>query len=161
MKKPLSLSLVLHGLLCLLMVGSLPQGCGTGSGDDKEEHSEAQKRSAEGSDNTTLSESEGEKQDTVSIDILSREEAEAIIREIKCDKWFGGIGISHDYFNVVHEAPEWYPAYQAGIRVDDRILSKVTRGEVGSLLNVIVSRHGSVLTFNVKRGKICYEEKEQ
>lgn len=79
----------------------------------------------------------------------------------KCkDSWYGGIGIKRiEATGEVTEAPEYYPAYIAGIRVGDMLLSeKEILGEPGTEVDVRVERDSDKYTFTVMRDRICYDK---
>lgn len=57
----------------------------------------------------------------------------------------------------VLEAPEFNPAYKAGIRVGDFIINDVT--QVDGYVDIIVLRNYNKLTFRIKTENICFDEK--
>lgn len=102
--------------------------------------------------------------------------------EAACDeskhKTYGGIGVQYEpsptipqgkaltpqeMVNLrtkINKVPAGYPAYKAGIQVGDEIEGNLMRfrGEPGTTVEVPVYRQGRLMTFTMKRVKICYEE---
>lgn len=94
---------------------------------------------------------------------VGERQAELAIRERICsnkDPNYVGVGLIHGFgSDVVSEAPEFYPAYKAGVRVGDLILnpefnSKATKE---GWVEVRVERQGKFLIFKIKQEKICFE----
>lgn len=109
--------------------------------------------------------------------------SEVIIQKVdfqpECDqpgfKNYGGIGlqfapvISKDQIlkgqtptqHEISVVPPGYPAAKAGIQKGDIIEGNPLRfkGQIGTMVEVPVLRNGKLLTFNLKRVKVCYEEK--
>jgi len=82
---------------------------------------------------------------------------------VKCtyNSWFGGIGIQEDETRkVIEEVYPGYPAYNAGLKAMDVIMSTdaAIRGEPGTVLSIIIFRPSSneTLTFNIVRDRISY-----
>lgn len=76
----------------------------------------------------------------------------------KCERYFGGVGVSI-YFNgtITHVHPG-YPAARAGVMEGDVLYGEdVLRGEPGTPVIFRVMRDGKLLLFSVIRDKICYE----
>ena len=78
----------------------------------------------------------------------------------KCPTYFGGIGITHDSMNFsVLTVYEGYPAYEAGIKKGDTIITPVNdiRGEVGTELvfEYISYETGDYVRTVIIRDKIC------
>jgi hypothetical protein len=156
MKRAFSLSSLLHLLVLLLF--TLPfvlPGCGSGSG----------KKKGEGPNEKTKLTEPGI-QDGF-MEILSEGEVPIPDKKVgkDCKDSFGGIGVVMNLGSgMVMEAPEWNPAYKAGIRVGDIILNNEDiKGPPGTTVEVLVTRDNAhILTFNIVREIICYrtEEKE-
>lgn len=74
-----------------------------------------------------------------------------------------GIGIVYSTFSMrIIDAPESYPGYRAGLRVDDVLLIDPTEKEdraVGSYVIYRVLRDNEQLTFRIKMEQICYQQK--
>ena len=71
------------------------------------------------------------------------------------DKNYIGIGLTYASSKVI-SVPIFYPAYKAGIRVDDVFLDfKDTKD---GYVEVIVKREFDVLKFRIKTEKICYKD---
>lgn len=84
----------------------------------------------------------------------------------ECKQWFGGVGLTLNALGpglIVLNAHKFYPAATSGIVPGDIILTPVSemKGEVGSDVNVEVIRDGKLLTFTMKRGKICIDESKE
>jgi hypothetical protein len=73
------------------------------------------------------------------------------------DKHFTGIGIVFSFgTNKVTSAPPQYPAYKAGIRVDDVLEDPWGITNTPYPIAVSVTRNGRKLTFMVKPADICF-----
>jgi hypothetical protein len=74
-----------------------------------------------------------------------------------CPEYFGGIGITHGPMNIVLDAPEGYPAAEAGIKKGDILLSPVEsiRGPIGTEVTVLYKNEDGVHEVTIIRGKIC------
>lgn len=80
--------------------------------------------------------------------------------KIKCEQWYGGIGIEHsEDGSTIMKVVEGYPAYRAGILVGDAVIvpfnSYDIKGMPGTPVQVTVVRMGKVLEFHMIREKIC------
>jgi hypothetical protein len=91
--------------------------------------------------------------------------------EEKCEdsNSFGGIGIQLDSFIapgslglLVKNSPEYYPAYEAGIRPGDLIITPLSeiQGKPGTFTNVTFSQNNVLKSVKIKRSKICYKKKK-
>jgi hypothetical protein len=78
-----------------------------------------------------------------------------------CDNWFGGIGVSYDPVTYkIIEVPEGYPAYRNGILKNDYLINEgEIRGEPKTDVVVKIRRGAAILTFPMKRAKICLKGK--
>jgi hypothetical protein len=75
------------------------------------------------------------------------------------DASYIGIGIIYSIFTaVVLSAPSDYPAYKAGIRVDDILLDPHTPADKDGYVIYRILRGKDQLLFRVKQERICYEE---
>lgn len=71
------------------------------------------------------------------------------------DKMYRGVGIIHTFgSNMVVYAPEYYPAYKAGMRVGDFIVNDTK--EVDGYIDFEVRRGYTALFFHIKSDNICY-----
>ncbi len=78
----------------------------------------------------------------------------------KGGKFYGGVGIMHGNLDgMVTKAPKGYPAYEAGVRVGDILLTLDLKGEVGTPVVISVLREGKQLNFPAVRATICYEKR--
>lgn len=77
-----------------------------------------------------------------------------------CPHFFGGIGVTHQLFGLIIEVPAGYPAARAGILPGDILKgdTKYIRGEIGTVVKVIVIRGKKTLKFSIIREKICITE---
>jgi hypothetical protein len=80
--------------------------------------------------------------------------------EKKCPRSYGGIGIVHDWGQVITEIYPGYPASRSGLQIGDRILnSEEIRGDVGTEIIVrVVRERDMMMTFKMIREKICAAE---
>ena len=75
-----------------------------------------------------------------------------------CENSFGGIGVEYDYLQVITNIPEGNPAFNAGMKIGDQIVTPLDyiRGELGTAVTVEVMRNNTEhLTFTMIRDKIC------
>ncbi len=71
-------------------------------------------------------------------------------------KTYFGVGILYMLgTGLIIDAPENYPAYQAGLRIGDMIKS-MNKGPNGEFIDFSVVRGYKDLTFHVKAESICY-----
>lgn len=72
-----------------------------------------------------------------------------------CPKAYNGIGFTYEEVSqLINDTPHDMPAYQAGIRVGDMLLDSTPTKD--NKIFVRVLRYGQLLTFTIKRGKICF-----
>jgi hypothetical protein len=71
------------------------------------------------------------------------------------DKNYKGIGITFAV-QIIKYAPEYYPAYKAGIRVGDQILYLK---EFDDFIDIAIARGYNRLYFHIKKDNICYNDK--
>lgn len=71
------------------------------------------------------------------------------------DKEYLGIGILHGLrgIDMIIHAPMYYPAYRAGIREGDKIISLE---RLGDFIYITILRNEENLSFKVKMEKICF-----
>jgi membrane-associated protease RseP (regulator of RpoE activity) len=82
-------------------------------------------------------------------------------KEVKCvGQWYGGVGLQNDFTDMIVEIAPFYPAYKAGLRLGDILITppNTLRGDPGTIIDVTVKRGEDFMTFRVTRGKICYQE---
>jgi predicted metalloprotease with PDZ domain len=73
------------------------------------------------------------------------------------DKSYRGVGIIYSYgSNMIVHAPEYYPAYKAGLRLGDFIVNETT--EVNGYIDFDVRRGYTKLFFHIKLDNICYND---
>lgn len=80
---------------------------------------------------------------------------------------FGGIGVKFKAVTnkglIVDSIPSFYPAFKAGVRLGDKLITDITkiRGEIGTMVDVTFERNGQPQTISIRREKICYAKKAQ
>lgn len=164
LQRSLKLSLFLH-LIVLILIGGGPKGCSRGGGEgDSKEKSEEQAQSEHEKE-----EQIAEKQPDVPMEITlieqTQEERDAAIEKARrkeiaeCEPHFGGLGIEYDgKTGVINKVYKYYPASDAGIQVNDQILSppiREIRGEIGTDVTLVVNRNGQTFSQTITRGRIC------
>lgn len=160
-KRSLAQSLILHTLLIIPLVMFTPKG--TGNGDREGEAHGGAKDAGQIVPKEIAGETEQPK--VIEVTIVDKakpkqkhKDATKGVKECKGDAWYGGIGIQHNGLSgEVDEVVPGYPAAQAGILPGDRILGggDDIRGEPGTEVTVVVTRHGIILTFHMVRAKVC------
>lgn len=78
---------------------------------------------------------------------------------VPCDS-YEGIGVQFNSLTgIVSHAASGAPAYNAGIRIGDELITPLWNMELtfGQVLDVTVSRHGKKLTFTIIVDRICHE----
>lgn len=91
---------------------------------------------------------------TVKLTIIPKSETQG---NIKCDNWYGGIGLTHDSLFVLTVA-HGYPAYKAGVLPGDKTITDfdLLRGEPGTkIVFEILRNHTEYMRFDIVREKIC------
>lgn len=87
--------------------------------------------------------------------------------EQNCQDYFGGIGITHEwqwrrqeYARITQVVPG-YPAWNAGLKVGDRIdiLTTEIKGDIGTQVSVSVIKGGEPQVMTFTRAKICLRTK--
>ncbi len=92
------------------------------------------------------------------IDKIPASMTEGVGEEKDCEDWFGGVGITHSFREII-KVNKGYPAEKAGVKVGDIILNEEElRGEVGTEVTMLIIRDGDPLEFTFERGKICTED---
>jgi hypothetical protein len=80
----------------------------------------------------------------------------------ECVLFFGGIGIQQDFMTLRLEVVyKGYPADKAGLMIGDVVEpenGEDIRGEIGTSINVKVTRNGDVFYLTLVREKICYDD---
>lgn len=94
---------------------------------------------------------------------------------IKCDNYYIGLGFTHGSLDldgegneVLQVAPD-YPAYNAGLRVGDKVLGVLIKDKLhhvrvikqqkeGTYLALLVKRDEDIIKLRMKVSKICYEK---
>lgn len=77
--------------------------------------------------------------------------------EMKCSKFFGGIGIIHSGL-IVSKVIKGYPAYIAGIQEGDYLINPDSiLGEVGTKVFIQTMRGDKIISYNLIRAKICQD----
>jgi hypothetical protein len=83
---------------------------------------------------------------------------------------FGGIGVSFEVvpenpeFSMVKVVPTYYPAFSSGIRVGDKVLTKLIpgiKGSIGSKIELSYLREQEWHSISIVRQKICYDKKKK
>jgi hypothetical protein len=70
---------------------------------------------------------------------------------------FLGVGVLYSRDDgMVTYAPEYYPAFRAGIRTGDLILNPDDQVDASGYITLKISRQGRSLIFRIKAEKICY-----
>lgn len=167
LQKSLKISTFIHLLPVILMGLSFPKGCGRGG--EGNGHEEKQGQSAPEEKHEEIVEKPApEEPAEITLIEETREEFElrvekAIRKEIKeCEPYFGGIGITYKNLKgEIGEVHKYYPAYDAGLKVGDVILSpKINgiKGEVGTPIDITYERNGVVNNVTIIRGRICTKE---
>jgi membrane-associated protease RseP (regulator of RpoE activity) len=75
------------------------------------------------------------------------------------DREYIGAGFVHSPLTgIISEAPIGYPAYTAGIRINDVFMSMTPDSvhKIGDVIRVGILRKGKEMFFNIKARKICY-----
>jgi len=69
------------------------------------------------------------------------------------------VGLVNNLVGEVIEIPEFGPAYRAGIRKGDIIVSdaNILRGTPGEEVSITIERSSQLITFKIIRERICYE----
>jgi len=95
--------------------------------------------------------------------LLNRPE-EKKVKKPDCLKFFGGIGITYNFFDskvlTVHSG---YPAEAAGLQKDDIIISPpngLIKGKIGTSVDIVYIRNGLITKVIMIRGKICTDEEQ-
>lgn len=83
--------------------------------------------------------------------------------EATCPKFFGGVGMQFNNFNMLGQIIKVFPGYPAsevGLQVDDifDIPEEGIRGEIGTEITLRVTRGHEVFLVRMVRAKICYQE---
>ena len=95
------------------------------------------------------------------IKIAKKKEPKKKAPPVECKDWYGGIGINQNFIDQVLIVHPGYPAYKAGIKSGDKIISpemSEIRGEPGTKVTIVIDRDGQILTFNLIRDKICTDK---
>jgi hypothetical protein len=72
---------------------------------------------------------------------------------------FRGIGIKVSFGSeIIIEAPEQYPAYKAGLRLNDVVLSMSDKDDTADFEQITVQRSGQVLNFKILKDTVCYKK---
>lgn len=72
---------------------------------------------------------------------------------------FRGIGIKVSFGSeIIIEAPEQYPAYKAGLRLNDRVISMSVKDDTVDFEQITVERSGQVLNFKILKDTVCYKK---
>jgi C-terminal processing protease CtpA/Prc len=135
MTRSLINSALVHGILVLLLLFSLA--------DDKKEQ-----RDKGDSDQGNKS----EQSNVTQIELLEVGNGDA-----KCASKYVGIGVVYDSNSgTILRAPDSNPAYKAGIREGDILLTRITdKPTKGEWIFVVVNRDGESLSFHVQVDEIC------
>lgn len=74
------------------------------------------------------------------------------------DRYYKGIGVIYNPgTHVITHAPEYYPGYQAGLRIGDYIVDPDV-AEVDGYINFDILRAHEQLHFHIKTDNICVQE---
>lgn len=150
MKRYLFLSLLIHtALISLLFIHQHGKG-------NKAEEGQAGTQSQEGK-NIAPKGSPGDKPQDIEIVFKGPPQPVASgVPDCPPEMSYGGIGVMFDYNNTITECPISYPAFLAGVRVGDKVMTtNEIRGEPGTSVTIIIKRGDQLLTFNIIREKIC------
>lgn len=156
-KRSVAISLALHMLPLVLML--FLGGGGNGKKGDKDG-----KGNGSPKDNGDIAPKPSEQDKPTEIEIVEikgpLKKPKPVIPHEKddCIQSYGGIGIMHSpYDNTVIDAPQGYPASNAGIKVGDHIITPVEslRGEPGTEVEVTFSNEDGLHTVTLVRDKIC------
>ena len=161
---PLLISFIMHLSLAALMFISLG-GQGSGNSDGKEPGGPGQDEKGDIAPPPSKT-----------IEIVLEEPIEGLNRprpspkpktakapDCKDHHWYGGVGVQHSggpsVYVQITDCPPGYPAYEAGVRVNDILLNpNDLRGEPGTPVTIMVERRGETMVFKTKRTKICTED---
>lgn len=169
--KSFNLSLIVHMLPLLLLLGALPNcvGCGQGGGGGNAEEEQKKQDGKPSNPGDPDDRQIKDKDQTVEVEITNTpvEKGEEQIayeaaqkRHEECEPYFGGIGIIYNQWDgSIQKVYKYYPAWSAGLKEGDKIINVgQIRGEVGTDATVKYSRDGVVTEMKIKRGRICLED---
>lgn len=105
---------------------------------------------------------------TEMIPLVSKERDRHGIKTIKkqkeCDRWYGGVGITHYSDDRIEKIHPGYPAARSGCVEKGDIIYEVdskngqVTGEVGEQITLMLIRDGIRVKCRLTRGKICYRD---
>lgn len=166
--KSFNISVIIHMLPLLLLLGAMPNciGCGQGGGGSgQEEEQKKQGNSAGNPDTREIKEKRKEIEvDVVNVPVQKGEEQLAYEaakeKQEKCEPFFGGIGIVYNPWDgTIQKVYKYYPAWSAGLLEGDKLINVgEIRGPVGTDITVKYSRNGTTKEIKMKRGRICVED---
>lgn len=164
--KALKISLFAH-VITFVLLGGFPKGCHRGGSGDSEKQSKEQAQHKQEEKTEQILDKPSEKATEITI-IEETGEQRAKRVEVarrkaiaECTPFFGGIGIEHSQFGVIGRVYEYYPAYDAGLKAGDIILSRISdiKGEIGTPVTITYKRGETINTVTFKRGRICTKDK--
>jgi len=92
----------------------------------------------------------------VSVSDMPTIEPEGMSGAPPCESHYVGIGVLYRYNDGrITDAPESLPAYEAGVRVGDRLLDIPLSMTPGKTVRVVVGRNGQRLTLHITPRFIC------
>lgn len=88
----------------------------------------------------------------------------AIIDPIICEgqnEKYKGIGLVYTFGDQrILQIPEQYPAFKAGLRLKDMILTISNQDDRFDFVDVVVYRNGVELKFHIRKDLICFQKPE-
>jgi len=169
LKKGLVVSALVHLTLIAILAFTSPMGCGGGNGSGKGKGADQNK--SHGMDGDDLEDGSiipKDKKEEPKVEIIEENAPGKEVPEPKhakdeCPDFFGGIGVQYsaEEYGRIIDVPYGYPAYDAGIRAGDRIVSPSLgwiRGEVGTEVKVTYENTTGLHEITLIRDKICIKK---
>jgi predicted metalloprotease with PDZ domain len=77
-----------------------------------------------------------------------------------CPNYYIGIGLTQSFWGEIDFVAPGGPAYNAGIRSGDLLLTKINNSQLkeGQVIEVSCSRNGIIKTYSIKVERICKNE---
>ena len=77
-----------------------------------------------------------------------------------CPNYYIGIGITQSFWGDVEFVAPGGPAYNAGIKAGDLLLTKINNSQLkeDQIIQVSFSREGIITTYSIKVERICKDE---